>query len=159
MNHEIVGPEMTVTTGQLRIPKREAIARHIAQYETRSMGISSFDRTEMSRTDTEERMKATRVKMHLEALNLVDRDISTRQIIEKELERLGVPNALAVNWVERDQIFRFQKLKAEAKAHDITISIPVLERDNLKTLEIEMEGMLKVITLPTRVQEVIRHRE
>lgn len=32
MNHEIVGPEMTITTGQLRLPKAEAIARHIAQY-------------------------------------------------------------------------------------------------------------------------------
>jgi hypothetical protein len=36
MHHEIVGPEMTVTTGQLRLPKAEAIARHIAQYGTRS---------------------------------------------------------------------------------------------------------------------------
>jgi len=36
MNHEIVGPEMTITTGQLRLPKAEAIARHIAQYGTRS---------------------------------------------------------------------------------------------------------------------------
>lgn len=34
MNHEIVGPEMTITTGQLRLPKAEAIARHIAQYGT-----------------------------------------------------------------------------------------------------------------------------
>ncbi|MCX6792176.1 MAG: hypothetical protein NT149_04020 [Candidatus Gottesmanbacteria bacterium] len=159
MNHEIVGPEMKITTGQLRLPKREAIARHIAQYETRSMGIHSFDRSEISRKESEEMIKATKVKIHLEALNLVDRDFNARQTIEKELEQLGIPKALSDNWVERDQILRFQKLKAEAETHDILISIPLLERDHLKTLETEMEGMLKVITSSTRVQEVIRHRE
>lgn len=30
--HEIVGPEMTQITGQLRIPKDTAIANHIAQF-------------------------------------------------------------------------------------------------------------------------------
>lgn len=30
--HEIVGPEVTQVTGQLRIPKGEAIAKHLAQF-------------------------------------------------------------------------------------------------------------------------------
>jgi hypothetical protein len=34
MRHEIVGPEMAITTGQLRLPREEAITRHIAQYGT-----------------------------------------------------------------------------------------------------------------------------
>lgn len=32
MHHEIVGPEMNVITGQIRLPEAEAIARHVAQY-------------------------------------------------------------------------------------------------------------------------------
>lgn len=159
MNHEIVGPEMTVVTGQFRLPKEAAIARHIAQYETRSMGISSFDRSEISRKESEEMIKATKIKIHLEALRLVDRDFTARRTIEKELEQLGIPKALADNWVERDQILHFQKLKTEAETHNVLISIPLLEGDRLKTWETEMEGMLKVISLPMRVQKVIRHRE
>lgn len=159
MRHEIVGPEMTVITGQLRLPKREAIARHIAQYETRSMGMSSQAREEEVKRDSEDRIRATKVKVQLEALEFTGRDFESRKLLEKNLESLGIPNALAHNWIERDQTIRFRKLKNEAKSKDIMISIPFLENRDLKSLESEMDGMLKILNLPETVTQIIRKIE
>jgi hypothetical protein len=158
MHHEIVGPEMTVTTGQLRLPKEAAIARHVAQYETRSMGVDPVWREQESRLDTENRKKAARIKINLEALSLADRDLG-RHAIEAQLEALGIPSALAGNWVERNQIVRFKKLKKEAQVQDISISILSLENRDIDKLKNEMEGMLKVLKLSETVRQVIRDIE
>src|SRR5450759_3891063 len=139
MNHEIVGPEMKVMTGQLRLPKGEALARHVSQYQTRSMGMGSMWSEAEIKRSTEEITTAKKVGHNLKALEFTDRDFAARQIISKNLEDLGIPNALADNWIARDQILSFRKLKKEAQAKDINISIPFLENRDLKTLESEME--------------------
>lgn len=160
MNHEIVGPEISVTNGQLRLSKQEAIARHVAQYETLSiMGMRSVWEQE-SRLKVEDRKKSTLIKVNLKALSLVNReDFKGKRAIETQLEELGIPNALAENWVERNRIVLFQKLKKEAHMQDISISILSLENRDTDKLKNELEGMLKVLKLSDAVRQVIRDSE
>lgn len=155
MNHEIVGPEITVNTGQLRLPKGEAITRHIAQYSTPSMFRVEEPKTKSEMNDVEN-LKAEQTKIQLEALELVHTRFSDDRMVRKDLAKLGIPDAISDNWVERHEVSRLQQLQERAKQHNCHVSIPSIENMNLDKLELEMNAMLKVINLPAAIVRVIR---
>jgi hypothetical protein len=153
MNHEIVGPEMTVQTGFVRLPKMVAIEKHIAQYSTPSMS-SSGPRME-SKQDKEDITKANQILFRLEALELTDSNFFDERELRKELTTLGIPDAMTNNWLDRRKVARLHELQKRARQGDCAISIPSLENKDVKTLELEMKAMLKVLNLPDSVERVI----
>lgn len=154
MHHEIVEPEMTVQAGFVRLPKMIAIEKHIAQYSTPSM-FSSGPRME-SKQDKEDITKADQILFRLQALELTDSNFFDERELRKELTTLGIPDAMTNNWLDRRKVVRLHELQKRAQQNHCAISVPSLENKNEKTLELEMNAMLKVLNLPDTVERVIR---
>jgi hypothetical protein len=168
MKNELIAPEMTMTTGQLRIPQNEAIRRHFAQYSSCPGGdnilrIASNDneiwqsrRLAESERNKVENLKAEQVKIQLEALELRHTRIGNDRMIRKDLNNLGIPDAIADNWVARHELLRLRDLEERAKQHNVNISMRSIEDSELNELMVEMNAMLKVVTIPPAIEDILR---
>lgn len=155
MNHEIVGPEENQITGQIRIPKTEAISRHIAQYSTPSMWREPTPQV-IDKREFDEELKAKQIEIQLKVFELARGDFAARKLIEKSLNTLGIPQALAENWEQRHQVNQLNKLQRAEHNGDLTITIPSIEQTDVNRLEIEMEAMFSVLKLSNPIQNVLR---
>lgn len=115
MNHEIVGPEMTVVTGQLRLPKREAIALHIAQYSTKA-GEQAAAR-EAKQDEINRLNKANRRDSLPDSLDKIEQGIVNNLILVGNVEM--AQEVILHKWKVRDQHPELFEVMTEMDKQDL----------------------------------------